>query len=287
MAAVDERPTKWWLGALRQRAEKAGSEPLLHDPIEWQSDEERRAAFAFFNAAVRAEESGLRQAHELAGEVASWDPDLGEVLRLYGTEEGWHRQLLEEFLPRIGGSIRPMGPVTRTFYRLYARATRMETILLTNLMFETIGATTYRLALRNVKYPAARRMLMILTRDESFHVPLNVHFLRQVLGRKPPSARRRLRRLYRLLYASLVLLPLASRPKARAFDGISVGTLSRAYARELGRVFDGAPELGLEPPRLLLRLLGVDLGEGDLDAGVSGAAAERAARREDVEVTSL
>ncbi len=287
MNAVDERPTAWWLDTLKRRAAKATAEPSLSDPIEWRSDEERSAALKFFNAALRAEESGLRQAHELANEVASWDPDLGEVLRLYGSEEGWHRELLEEFLTHLGGGIQPMGRVTRAFYRLYARATKMETIVLTNLMFETIGATTYRLALRNVKHPAARRMLTILTRDESFHVPLNVHFLRQVLRRKPLSAQRRLRRLYILLYASLCLLPLASRPKARAFDGISTGALSRAYARELGRVFDQAPELGLTPPHLVLRALGIDLGRGELEAGVSGPAAERAARREDVEVTAL
>ena len=43
--------------------------------------------------------------------------------------------------------------------------------------------------------PAARRMLTILTRDEAFHVPLNVHFLRRVLARDP-SALPRLRRLF-------------------------------------------------------------------------------------------
>lgn len=287
MASVDERPTGWWLDTLRQRASKAGHEPLLSAPIEWQSDDEQRAAHKFFNAALRAEESGLRQAHELADEVSEWDPDLGEVLRLYGSEEGWHRELLEDFLGHIGGSVQPMGKVTGTFYRVYARAKRMETIVLTNLMFETIGATTYRLALRNVKQPAVRRMLTILTRDESFHVPLNVHFLRQVLQRKPEAARRRLRRIYLLLYVSLVLLPLASRPKAKAFDGISVGTLSRAYARELARVFGSAPDLGLRPPLFALRLFGIDPKQALLDAGVDGAAAERAARREDVEVSAL
>lgn len=287
MARVDERPTSWWLETLRQRAEKAGHEPTLSQPISWKSDEEKRAAHKFFNAALRAEESGLRQAHELADEVSEWDPDLGEVLRLYGSEEGWHRELLEGFLEHIDGRVEPMGKVTGTLYRVYARAKRMETIVLTNLMFETIGATTYRLALTNVKEPAARRMLTILTRDESFHVPLNVHFLRQVLARKPEAARRRLRRIYLLLYVSLVLLPLASRPKAKAFDGISISTLSRAYARELARVFGGAPELGLRPPMFALRLFGIDPKDASLDAGVDGAAAERAARREDVEVTAL
>lgn len=260
------------------------------EPVNWSSSEERDAAIRFFNAAFRAEESGLRQAHQLADEVAHWDPDLGEVLRLYGNEEGWHRELLTEFLAHIGGDVRPMGHVTRTFYRLYARARRMETIVLVNLMFETIGATTYRLALGRVEHPAARRMLTVLTRDESFHVPLNVHFLRHVLARTPGPARRRLRRIYTLLFASLVALPLASRPKARAFDRIGTLELARAYAEHLGRLFAGEPDLGLPPPRSLLRLLGIDpetLVRGD-DPAVSGIeAAERAADRENVRVSAL
>src|SRR6185369_5987898 len=105
--------------------------------------------------------------------------------RLYGNEEGWHRELLTQFLSFIGGEIRPMGRVTGTFYKLYGRAKATETIVLTNLMFETIGSTTYRLALRRARYPAVRHMLTILTRDESFHVPLNVHFLRETLARNP------------------------------------------------------------------------------------------------------
>jgi hypothetical protein len=284
------RPTRWWLELLERRAEKMREEYLdLSRPIEWSSEEERRAAIKFFNAAFRAEESGLRQAHELAQEVATWDPDLARTLELYGSEEGWHRELLEEFLTFIGGSVQPMGRVTRTFYRLYARAERMETIVLTNLMFETIGATTYRLALRNVKHPAARSMLTILTRDESFHVPLNVHFLRHVLARDP-SARRRLRWIFLLLFTSLVALPLASRPKAKAFDGIGVRDLARAYAEYLGRLFANEPELGLAPPRLLLRMLGlspVELQRPDELSVASVEAAERAADRTATAVTAL
>ena len=97
---------------------------------------EQRAAVAFFNAAYRAEESGLRQAHELADEVRRWDPELAECLALYGDEEGWHRELLTQFLGWLGGTVRPMGRTTRTFYGLYARAKRMESIVLVNLMFE-------------------------------------------------------------------------------------------------------------------------------------------------------
>src|SRR5690606_5722104 len=213
--------TAWWLSTLRRRRERQDDEQLdLSRPIEWTSERERMAAIAFFNAAFRAEESGLRQAHELAAWVEAWDPDLAEVLRLYGDEEGWHRELLTEFLAHIGGTIRPMGRVTRTFYRLYGRAKRMETIVLVNLMFETIGSTTYRMALRRVKHPGVRQMLTILTRDESFHVPLNVHFLRSALADKSPADRRRLQLWYRLTFAALVASAYASRRRALAFDHI-------------------------------------------------------------------
>lgn len=282
------RPTSFWLAALRRRAAHQHDDLGLDEPIAWTSDEERRAAVKFFNAAFRAEESGLRQAYELADEVAALDPDLAEVLRLYGAEEGWHRELLEGLLGRIGGGIQPMGTVTSLFYRVYARARRMETIVLVNLMFETIGATTYRMALRNVRHGAARRMLTVLTRDESFHVPLNVHFLRLLLSQKP-EALPRLRRIYRLLFASLVLLPLASRPKAKAFDGIPTLALARGYAEQLARLFLHEPELGLEPPRLVLSLLGLERAElaraGAPITLVDGI--DRAVNRDDVIVDAL
>src|SRR5262245_61404041 len=58
------RPTAWWLAMLRRRAERMYEEKLkLDEPIQWTSEEERLAAIAFFNAAFRAEESGLTQAH--------------------------------------------------------------------------------------------------------------------------------------------------------------------------------------------------------------------------------
>lgn len=275
-----ERSSSWWLGVLRRRAHKIEHERLdLAEPIAWSGEAERLAAVRFFNAAFRAEESGLRQAHELSDQVAAWDGDLAEVLRLYGNEEGWHRELLEEFLARIGGGIRPMGRVTRFFYAAYARARRMETIVLTNLLFETIGATTYRMALRNVKHPAARRMLTVLTRDESFHVPLNVHFLSRVLERDP-QAIRRARLVYRLLFVSLLLLPLASRPKAQAFDGVPARDLQRGYARALAALFLDRPELGLEPPWWLLRLLGVKQSDVRAEGITSAKAAELAAERD-------
>jgi hypothetical protein len=279
------RPTAWWRSALERRAARM-YEP--HDPLpeppRFDDEVERRAAIKFFNAAFRAEESGIRQAHELADEVKSWDPELAEVLRLYGNEEGWHRELLTEFLSELGGTVEPMGRVTRTLYKVYARAKRMDTIVLTNLMFETIGSTTYRLALGNVSQPAARRMLTILTRDEAFHVPLNVHFLRRVLAREPGRIAH-LRRIYWLLFASLTLLPLASRPKAQAFDRIETRELMRAYALELGRLFAREHDLELLPPELWLRLLGISRDEllaGAATSPTSVEAAERAVDRENV-----
>src|SRR5262249_36497079 len=117
------RSTSWWLAMLRRRAERMYDEQLqLGAPIQWSSEEEQKAAIAFFNAAFRAEESGLRQAHALAEEVAAWDPELGECLRLYGDEEGWHRELLTRFLAYLGGEVRPMGRITGTFYKVYGQA---------------------------------------------------------------------------------------------------------------------------------------------------------------------
>ncbi|MDF3069824.1 MAG: hypothetical protein K0R38_5425 [Polyangiaceae bacterium] len=289
-APPTSRPTAWWLSALERRAERMyESHPAELPKPTFESEVERRAAIKFFNAALRAEESGIHQAHELAGDVATWDAELSEVLRLYGNEEGWHQELLQEFLRDLGGEVQPMGRVTRTLYRVYARAKRMDTIVLANLMFETIGSTTYRMALANVSQPSVRRMLTILTRDEAFHVPLNVHFLRRVLERDP-SGLPRLRRLYVLLFASLTLLPLASRPKAKAFDRIETRALMRAYALELGRLFAREHDLQLAPPRLLLRLFGIrpdELTSGAEASPTSVEAAARAVDREQVTVTAL
>jgi hypothetical protein len=288
--AVIDRPTSFWLRLLKQRRDRMYDEKLdLSVPIEWESPEEQEAAIRFFNAAFRAEESGLRQAHEIADEVATWDPELAETLRLYGDEEGWHRQLLTEFIAYLGGTIRPMGPTTGTFYKLYARAERHETIILTNLMFETMGATTYRLALRTAKkHPAVRQMLTILTRDESFHVPLNVHFLRRILERAPPRALHRLRPVYHLLTAALMASAIASRRRAKLFDNIPLKTLARAYAEHLGRIFVHAEDFGLMPSRLLLATVG--LRRSDLrghDDTLSVEAAERSADRTQVVVDAL
>lgn len=258
----------------------------LSQRVAFESEEERLAAIAFFNAAFRAEESGLRQAHVLSAEVKLWDPDLAECLRLYGDEEGWHRSLLTEFLGWLGGEVRPMGRTTRTFYGLYRRAERMESIVLVNLMFETIGATTYRLALRRVTHPAMRHMLAILTRDESFHVPLNVHFLREALARAP-AARPRLRLLYHATFLGLVASTVPSRRRAERFDSIPRPVLSRAYAEALSRLFLEERDLGLEPSNLLLRAFGI---ERDMllrtPSPVSLEAAERAADRGDIAVAA-
>jgi hypothetical protein len=182
-----------------------------------------------------------------------------------------------------------MGPTTGTFYKLYARAERHETIILTNLMFETIGATTYRLALRTAKkHPAIRQMLTILTRDESFHVPLNVHFLRRILARQEPGALARLRPLYHGLTAALMASAAASRRRAKRFDNIPFATLARAYAEHLGRLFLGADDLGLTPSRLLLATVGLRRSHlRDEDDVLSEAAAERAADRSRVVIDAL
>lgn len=276
---------------LRRRAERMYEEKLdLREPIRFASDEERDAAVAFFNAAFRAEESGLTQAHALADEVAGWDPDLAECLRLYGNEEGWHRELLTEFLAHIGGTVRPMGRVTGTFYRVYGMADRVETIVLTNLMFETIGSTTYRLALRRATHPAVRQMLAILTRDESFHVPLNVHFLREALARSEWTMRLRLKGIYHLLYAALIASSAASRRRAQAFDHIPFRELSTAYAEHLGRLFMHERDLDFTPSATLLRAFGLDrdaLARAEDLSAVSIEAAEKAVDRERVVVSAL
>ena len=81
------RPTSWWLKTLQQRRESMYEDEEALAPVEFASEEERVACISFFTAALRAEESGSSQAERLAGEVAQWDPDLAECLRLYGQEE--------------------------------------------------------------------------------------------------------------------------------------------------------------------------------------------------------
>lgn len=266
----------------------------LRQPVTFSSSQEQAACIAFFNAAYRAEESGMTQAHRLADQVRSQDPELAECLVLYGNEEGWHRELLTEFLPHIGGTVRPMGPVTGTFYRSYDRAEHMESIMLTNLMFETIGATTYRIALGRVKQPAIRAMLAILTRDESFHVPLNVHFVREVLKRDTSLATQlRLRATYYSVFAALILSSWASRRVAAAFDQISFRELSTAYVENLSRIFAQSPDLSLRPPKSLLKLFAIDAGSlldskpGTDLLSTTAEAAEAAADRASVQVSAL
>ncbi len=262
----------------------------LSKPVTFDSDEERAACISFFNAAYRAEESGLAGAHKLAEEVRAWDPELAECLVLYGNEEGWHRELLDAFLKHIGGGVTEMGWMVTSFYKTYAKAERMESIMLTNLMFETIGATTYRLSLRRVTQPLARQVLTILTRDESFHVPLNVHFIREILKHYPERSRGRLKAIYQMVFHSLVLMSLGSRKVARDFDRIEWKELTRAYVENLGRLFVNEPDLDFQPPRPLLAAFGISrasLRETEGPSAVSIAAAEAAARREDVRVDPL
>jgi hypothetical protein len=283
-----QRPTSWWLDILKRRAEKMYDEKLdLSKPVEFASDAERRACIAFFNAAYRAEESGLAGAHKLAEEVRPWDPELAECLVLYGNEEGWHRELLTEFLRHVGGQVNPMGWMVSGFYRTYGRAERMETIMLTNLMFETIGATTYRLSLRQVKQPLARQVLKILTRDESFHVPLNVHFIREILKRHPERSRLRLKLIYQVVFHSLVAMSYGSRKVAQEFDHVTSRELTTAYVENLGRLFAHEADLSFRPPKHLLRAYGITdekLAASDGPSAISVEAAEKAARREQVDV---
>ena len=290
IAVPVQRPTSWWLEILKRRAVGTYDEKLdLSRPVEFSSEAERRACIAFFNAAYRAEESGQAGAHKLAEEVRTWDPELAECLVLYGNEEGWHRELLAEFLAHIGGSVKPMGRMTGTFYRAYGRAERMESIMLTNLMFETIGATTYRLSLRRVAQPLPRQILKILTRDESFHIPLNVHFIREILKHHPERSRLRLKLVYQLVFHSLVAMSWGSRKVAQDFDGIPFRELTTGYVENLGRLFAQERDLAFRPPRHLLRAFGVTderLAE-DGPSAISVEAAEQAARREHVEVTAL
>lgn len=254
--ASTRRPAAWWLDKLQQRR-ASRREPEFGPIRAFASDGARRAALKFFNAAYRAEQSGIGQAQVLSQRVAASDPELARILELYGAEEGWHQELLEHFLGQLGGGVMPMGRVTGLLFRVYARAKRPETIVLTNLMFETIGSTTYRMALGKVEDPSVREMLSVLTRDESFHVPLNVFFLRRFLEHTSPAERARLRRLYRWLYLGLLLLPLSSRPKSRQFDGLGTRELMRGYAEQLARVFLREQDLGFSPPWWALRLLGV------------------------------
>jgi hypothetical protein len=284
-----QRPTSWWLEILRRRAAGLEEKLDLSRPVEFASEAERRACIAFFNGAYRAEESGQAGAHKLAEEVRAWDPELAECLVLYGNEEGWHRELLGEFLAHIGGAVRPMGWMTGSFYRTYEKAERMESIMLTNLMFETIGATTYRLSLRRVAHPLPRQVLKILTRDEAFHVPLNVHFIREILKRHPERSRFRLKLVYQVVFHALVAMSWGTRKVAQDFDGIPFRELTTGYVENLGRLFAQERDLAFRPPRHLLRVFGVTderLAEAGPSA-ISVEAAEQAARREHVEVSAL
>jgi hypothetical protein len=138
-------------------------------------------------------------------------------------------------------------------------------------------------------------MLTILTRDESFHVPLNVHFLRCALQRahakqsrtERARSRARLRAIYHTTFLALVASTAASRRRAERFDGIPMHVLGRAYAEELARLFLEEDDLGLAPAPLLLRTFRLDrAGLLRQESPVSLEAAERAAERENVVVAA-
>jgi hypothetical protein len=282
------RPTSWWLRTLRQRRESMydhDGDPI--EPVQFADEAERVACISFFTAALRAEESGSSQAERLSDEVRKWDPDLAECLKLYGDEELWHRGLIEDFLKSIGGTVQPLGGLTGFFYRSYAAARDLPTIMLTNLMFEVIGSTTYRIALGRVKHPAARKLLVILARDESFHVPLNVHFIREMRRHRKSGwvETAKLRSIYWVVFWMLLASAKASRRVAQRFDGITFAELSRAYAENLARLFVHEADLRFEPPWAVMKLFKLE--QGELLRGenvLSAEAAEAAARREDVKV---
>lgn len=292
IGAPVRRPTSWWLQALQRRAATMyDHEQSLFVPVTFASDDERTACGGFFNAALVAEMSGSSQAQRLADEAGRWNPELAEALRLYGAEEGWHHDLLTRFLGHIGCEVRPIRGVSRLFFDAYAKARDLPTIMLTNLMFEVIGSTTYRLALGRVGGgPSVQRMLTILSRDESFHVPLNVHFIREILRYSGPSRWRmaKLRAVYHAVFWLLIASAAASRPVAQRFDHISFTALSRAYAENLARLFLRETDLRFSPPSLALRLFGLRpatlLDGEDL---LSAAAAEASADRANVVVTAL
>jgi hypothetical protein len=284
------RPTSWWLRTLRERRASMYDDDEALAPVAFTSDAERIACIHFFNAALRAEESGSSQAERLAAEVRAWDPDLAECLELYGQEEQWHRGLIEKFLRGIGGEIRPLGGLTGVFYRAYAGARDLQTIMLTNLMFEVIGSTTYRIALGRVKHPAVRRILTILARDESFHVPLNVHFIREMRRHRKPGLvhAAKLQAIYHVVFWMLLASAAASRRVAERFDGIRFTELSHAYAENLARLFVNEADLRFSPPSLALKLFALD--RDALQKGenlLSAESAEASSVRANVAVTAL
>jgi hypothetical protein len=291
IGAPVQRSTSWWLQALERRARTMYErEDELFVPVSFVDATEREACGGFFNAALVAEHSGAMQAERLAAEVQAWDRELAQCLRLYGAEEAWHRGLLERFLGHIGCHVRPIRGVTGLFFGAYARARELETIMLTNLMFEVMGSTTYRVALGRATQLGVARMLTVLARDESFHVPLNVHFIREMLRHRGPSPLRmaKLRAIYHSVFWLLIASAAASRPVAQAFDRIRFSDLSRAYAENLSRLFLRESDLRFTPSRLAMRLFAIDPHE--LLAGddvLSAAAAEAAADRDNVVVTAL
>ena len=86
----------------------------------------------------------------------------------------------------------------------------------------------------------------------------------------------------------LITSSTTSRRITQSFDGISFAELSRAYAKNLARLFLHKDDLKLRPPWLALRLF--RLRKRQLEEGeniLSTAAAEASARRSDVRVQPI
>jgi len=85
-------------------------------------------------------------------------------------------------------------------------------------------------------------------------------------------------------------MSFGSRKVAQDFDRITWKELTKAYVENLGRLFVNEPDLDFAPPRHLLAAFGLSrsgLTEHGGPSAVSIAAAEAAARREDVKVDPL
>ena len=189
----------------------------------------RRAALKFFNAAFRAE-GRVSPGPRAGGRGRHWDPELSEVLRLYGTKRAGTASC-SPFLTDSAGSgangARDAHPL-----RGVRAAKRMDTIVLTNLMFETIGSTTYRRARQRLPAGGAPHA-HDLTRDEPFTSHSTCICLRRVLERDPSCSS--IAATLLVVFASLVLFAFGQPPKA-SLDRIETRALIRRYALELAAV---------------------------------------------------
>ena len=85
------------------------------------------------------------------------------------------------------------------------------------------------------------------------------------------------------MFMALVASTIASRRRAKRFDGIETRVLARAYAEQLARLFLDERDLAIEPSRLLLAAFGLDRSALlRSPSPVDLAAAERAIHRDGV-----